>query len=161
LLLHLGEDNSQIMKHIKLFEDFVNEVKYTKLPSVGSIIDDEGNTYPMTTSGKPDLDGLIHISEIDPEDDWYMSLSDKDRKIVAKYESRITEAVNIDNLIDTLVNAMEDTDEKSFTKCFKEIGGSSKQAKTIFNDYWKVGAMDRFEWDTAEWTEWLQERGIK
>jgi hypothetical protein len=74
LLLHPGEDNSQIMKHIKLFEDFVNKVKYTKLHLVGSI----------------------------------------------------TEAVHINNLIDTLVNAMEGSYEKSFTKFFKEIGVSSK-----------------------------------
>ena len=149
------------MKHIKLFEDFLTEAKYTKLPSVGSIIDDEGNTYPMTTSGKPDLDGLVHISEIDPEDDWYMSLSDKDRKIVAKYESHVTEAVNIDNLIDALVNSMEDSDEKSFTKFFKEIGGSPKLAKQVWNEYWEVSAMDRLKWDYSEWSEWLSKYGIK
>jgi hypothetical protein len=86
LLLHPGEDNSQIMKHIKLFEDFVNKVKYTKLHSVGSI----------------------------------------------------TESVHINNLIDTLVNAMEGSYEKSFTKFFKEIGGSSKHAKIVFNDLEKI-----------------------
>ena len=149
------------MKHIKLFEEFIGEAKYTKLHSVGSIIDDEGNTYPMTTSGKPDLDNPIHISEIDKEDDWYMTLSDKDRKIVSKYESYVVESINVNNLIDTLVNSMEHNDEKSFTKFFKEIGGSSKQAKTVFNDYWDVDAMDRMDWDAPEWKEWLRARDIK
>ena len=81
------EDFLNEAKHIKLFEQFISEARYTKLESVGSIIDQDGMVYPMTVSGKPDLDNGTLFDEIDREDDWYSSLSTKDRKIVAQYES--------------------------------------------------------------------------
>lgn len=73
------------MKHVKLFEDFLNEAKYTKLNSVGSIIDQDGIVYPQFTSGKPDLDNGVEFSEV--SDEWLEGLSDADRKLVAKFES--------------------------------------------------------------------------
>tara|TARA_B110000971_G_scaffold194625_1_gene208467 strand:- start:139 stop:699 length:561 start_codon:yes stop_codon:yes gene_type:complete len=72
------------MKHIKLFEDFLNEAKYTKLNSVGSIIDQDGIVYPQLKNGKPDTDNGVEFSEV--SDEWLEGLSDADRKLISKFE---------------------------------------------------------------------------
>jgi len=76
------------MKHIQLFEDFLNEAKYIKLNSVGSAIDNDGNVYPQLKNGKPDLDNGVEFSEV--SDEWIESLSSADRKLVSKFESFIS-----------------------------------------------------------------------
>lgn len=70
------------MKYIKVFEQFLKEAKYTKLNSVGTIIDQDGVTYPMYNDGTPDLDGAVELSDIDKDDDWYKSLDSKDKRVV-------------------------------------------------------------------------------
>ena len=72
------------MKHIKLFEQFIEEAKYISLDSVGTLMDKEGNAYPEKNDGTPDLDSGVHLSEIDLEEDWYTSLSKNDKKEVDK-----------------------------------------------------------------------------
>ena len=248
------------MKHIKLFEQFIAEAKYTKLESVGSIIDQDGMVYPMTVSGKPDLDAGTPLDEIDREDDWYSSLSAKDKKIVAQYESvtekqfkgltsdqsledidndqklkiiqstgniidfkvpewsdrnfwqviskgkitkkknlngdtvyvlpgrmisspayssiqelidnvlwdsmeqrrrfnesrQIKESKNLNAIIDTLTNSMEYYDEDTFMDAAKDFGYDAETMKEIFNDYWALDAMKRFNFDTADWKKWLK-----
>jgi len=79
------------MKRIKLFEDFLNEAKYIKLNSVGSVIDNSGNVYPQLKNGKPDLDNGVEFSEV--SDEWIEGLSSADRKLVSKFES-FTSGVN-------------------------------------------------------------------
>ena len=70
------------MKRVKLYEQFVKESKYINLDSVGTVMDQDGITYPMFKGGKPDLDAPVPLSEIDLEDDWYLSLDKKDKKVV-------------------------------------------------------------------------------
>ena len=134
---------------------------FTAFCSVGSVIDQDGNVYPMFKDGKPDLEAGVHIDDIEKDEEWYSSLSDKDKKAISQFESYINESIDIRSLIGTLVNSMDSYDERDFIKFFKELGGSSKLAKTVFNDYWKVDAMDRMDWDTPDWTEWLSQRGVK
>jgi hypothetical protein len=82
-------------------------------------------------------------------------------KHIKLFESYVNEAMDVDSLVGTLVNSMDSYDERDFVKFFKELGGSPKLAKTVFNDYWKVSAIDRMNWDTPEWTDWLSQRGVK
>ena len=77
------------MKHVKLFEAFVNEAKYTELESVGSFIGKDGTVYPAMTNNKPDLDAGVELSEVD--DEWLDSLSKEDKKIISKFESLLVE----------------------------------------------------------------------
>lgn len=77
------------MKHVKLFEAFVNEAKYTELESVGSFIDKDGMIYPAMTNSKPDLDAGVELSEVD--DEWLDALSKEDKKIISKFESLLVE----------------------------------------------------------------------
>ena len=60
-------------------------------------------------------------------------------------------------LIDTLVNGMEFLDEHEFKNHVEQFGIKPTTAKNIFDDYWEVSAIDRMNWDTSEWTEWLEQ----
>jgi len=79
-------------------------------------------------------------------------------------ESIVTErkGSDVSILIDTLVNSMEHFEDPN--EFVDHIASQTKykpnQLKKIFDKYWKVGARDRFSWDTAEWTNWLSQFGI-
>ena len=60
-------------------------------------------------------------------------------------------------LIDTLVNAMEHYQSpQDFVRDMQKRFGINRQmAETMFEKYWEVDAMERFEWDYPEWSDWL------
>lgn len=60
-------------------------------------------------------------------------------------------------LIDTLVNAMEFMDDQEFTEHAKQFDIDKAAANEIYRNYWEVSAVDRMNWDTGEWLEWLEQ----
>ena len=46
------------------------------LESVGSCVDNKGNTYPLQTDGTPDTDNGVHFS--DCEQEWFDGMSEDD-----------------------------------------------------------------------------------
>ena len=46
------------------------------LESVGSCVDNKGNTYPLQTDGTPDTDNGVHFS--DCEQEWFDGMSEND-----------------------------------------------------------------------------------
>jgi hypothetical protein len=46
------------------------------LESVGSCVDEGGNTYPLNVDRTPDIDNPVHFSECESE--WFDKLSDDD-----------------------------------------------------------------------------------
>lgn len=150
------------MKRVKLFEQFLNEAKYTKLDSVGSIIDQNGIVYPEMENGKPDLNAGVEFSEL--SDEWLSALSKEDKKKISKFESFINEKSShyISNLVDALSNpdALEG-DPQDWADFCKELGLEERDAMKIFDEYWTLGAKDRFHFSEKEWTKWLSKLGIK
>ena len=57
-------------------EVFINGIDYTELESVGSCVDNKGNTYPLQTDGTPDTDNSVHFS--DCEQEWIDGMSEND-----------------------------------------------------------------------------------
>jgi hypothetical protein len=66
---------------------------------------------------------------------------------------------SITPIIDILVNSMEDMSEDEFIDIMFDYGYNS--GKQLYDDYWKVSPKDRMNWDTKEWTKWLNSHGIK
>ena len=67
----------------------------TDLESVGTGISSEGWTYPMMTDGGYDESNAIHISDIEPDGDWFNGLSDADWATVkANFEARMERAAH-------------------------------------------------------------------
>jgi hypothetical protein len=66
--------------------------------------------------------------------------------------------MNSDMLIDTLINSMENyEDERDFIyDLYPNTGIDKRTLSKIFNDFWGVDPMDRFEWDFPEWSQWLR-----
>jgi len=48
------------------------------LESVGTMITSKGMTYPMLREGAYDSSNGVHLSDIEPDGDWFNSLSDED-----------------------------------------------------------------------------------
>lgn len=160
------------MKHVKLFEQFIAEAKYTNLDSVGSVMDKDGIIYPQFQDGTPDLDGGVELSEIDLEDDWYTSLDKKDKKIVDQMMkklgisegfggfSNVSSNKKLDDLtndmVDVLSNSMEHYDEDTFMDAADEFGYDAETMKKIFNDYWSLDAKKRMKFNDADWKKWLK-----
>jgi len=67
------------------------------LNSVGSVIDENGVTYPMLADGGYDIDGGIHINDIENEE-WFDALSQEDLDIIEDV---------LGNPTDTLLNDTE------------------------------------------------------
>lgn len=80
-------------------------------------------------------------------------------KYVKLFEGFLNEKKNkqLDQLINVLINSMEHYDEVDFVKLGNDLGMDSSTMKDIFNDYWDVDAMDRIDWDYAEWEDWLKQ----
>ena len=49
------------------------------LESVGTGLDTDGMTYPMLETGGYDYGNGIHLSDIEPDGDWMMGLSEADK----------------------------------------------------------------------------------
>ena len=146
------------MKHLKLFEAFLDEAKYIKLNSVGSVMDQDGVTYPMLNNGQPDLDSPVELADIDMEDDWYQSLNNKDRSEVDRMMKKLglNEAKDLGAMIDVLTNSMEHYDEDTFMDASDEFGYDAETMKEIFNDYWSIDAKKRMGFDDSDWKKWLK-----
>tara|TARA_R100000008_G_scaffold65048_1_gene42052 strand:+ start:146 stop:412 length:267 start_codon:yes stop_codon:yes gene_type:complete len=56
------------------------------LESVGSCIDDKGNTYPLNVNGTPDTNNPVHFSECTEE--WYDNLSEDDYSAFLKWHMK-------------------------------------------------------------------------
>jgi hypothetical protein len=54
---------------------------------------------------------------------------------------------------------MEDMSEDEFIDIMFDYGYNS--GKRLYDDYWKVSPKDRMNWDTKEWTKWLNSHDIK
>jgi len=53
-----------------------------KLESVGTVITSRGWTYPMLTSGGFDIENGVHLSDIEPDGDWFNGLTTVDKALV-------------------------------------------------------------------------------
>ena len=128
------------MKHIQLFEDFLNEVKYTKLNSVGSIIDQDGIVYPQLKNGKPDTDNGVEFSEV--SDEWLEGLSNADKKLVAKFEefNSLTEKQlkGLDGIDDE--TSLTEISDKQKLKIIQSVGNNISfiVPKGFDRNFWQV-----------------------
>ena len=75
--------------------------------------------------------------------------------MISEYSKFLQNRDNLNSLVSTLVNSMDDQDEMGFAQYCVELGLTEEAGKKIFNDYWKVAPSDRFTWDHPEWSEWL------
>ena len=55
------------------------------LESVGSCIDNKGNTYPLQTDGTPDTDNSVHFS--DCEQEWIDGMSENDYSLFIEWHT--------------------------------------------------------------------------
>ena len=60
------------------------------LESVGTMITSKGMTYPMLREGAYDSSNGVHLSDIEPDGDWFNGLSDADRLIVGAVRHSIS-----------------------------------------------------------------------
>jgi hypothetical protein len=82
-------------------------------------------------------------------------------KHIKIFEDFIKESKGITQLIDVLTNSMEDMEETDFLDFGTNLGYDQDLMMDIYNNYWNVGAKDRTDWDTKEWSIWLKKHGIK
>lgn len=78
------------------------------------------------------------------------------KEIVERYS-----AVDLRNIVDILSNSIEDMDETDFADLMTDYGWDQEVSFEIYNSYWNIGAKDRANWGTKEWTAWLKKSGIK
>jgi len=158
------------MKYVKLFEQFVSEGIWAfNKESIPNFIKDlrKAKSSKDIKKLKDKYYNLVGddtlFDYLDRAESGDGDFSNNVGDAIGRLEdlSDLNEAIDINSLIGTLVNSMDSYDERDFIKFFKELGGSPKLAKTVFNDYWNVDAMDRMDWDTPDWKDWLFQRGIK
>jgi hypothetical protein len=115
------------MKHVKLFEDFLNEGKkdLIALDSIGAFIDQKkGTLHPMKTNGKPDLDPGMEVFIHDADHYEIMDqIEDEDNEIyqgmLKKFQTNEKQFKGLDGLdgIDLI-----DAPEKSKLKIIQAKG---------------------------------------
>jgi len=75
----------------------MNKIKYYELKSVGCHINEKGYTYPTLKDGEIDLSNPFHIEDIE-ENEWFNTLSKKDKAIVETIISILIKKRALNNL---------------------------------------------------------------
>lgn len=164
------------MKHIHTFESYINEGNWSSMMKgvrsgdsgpwsivaienrkvVGQKIDIQTKDiipahYESMKKEYPKA--KLHIEDAGGHVLWNESLS---------IESFVINESSIDSLLDMLINSMEHYSEKDFVEAAKESGfTNASQMKKVYNEYWKIEATERTDWDIKEWVGWLKKQGIK
>ena len=75
-LAPLGLVGSNPTSHTNIKGENNMSLNVLVLESVGSCVDNKGNTYPLQTDGTPDTDNGVHFS--DCEQEWFDGMSEND-----------------------------------------------------------------------------------
>ena len=86
------------------------------------------------------------------------------KEIIREELKRVTEGLSdLGFVIDQLANSMEHYDEKEFVKHLsKQTKYNAGQMKKVFQAYWKLDAMDRFDMFLhGDSKSWLKKLGVR
>ena len=66
------------MPQLRYYKQENTEMKSYELESVGTVVFENGMTYPMLVGGGYDADAGTHVGDIEHDGDWMTNLSDDD-----------------------------------------------------------------------------------
>ena len=75
-------------------------------------------------------------------------------KTIKTFEGFLNE--NQGDIVDVLINSMEEYDEDTFMGDADFFGYTEEAMKEIFNDYWSISSMKRFNYSEKDWRKWLK-----
>lgn len=155
------------MKHIKLFESFLAEGKWSKIMKDVKANSETGPWSIIAVEGGKVIGQEIDIKVKDmiPAEYEAMKKAHPRAKLhiedatgtVVWNESVVNEAkVDMNQLVDILANLEDAFTEEEFIEVGQDINVDADTMAKIFNGYWQIHPVERLHNTASDWKKWLR-----